>query len=163
LIPLLETEMAEKDKPAAPEEWHSERNEPVIPGYWGPNMLIYGDISRLLFRMHRNVAAHMEAHKRLMERLQSVFQHEQALVLELARVIDEATGQAVRQSNEPRPALGTESMDRIFEHASKAMQESGKMLTDIQLEALALLQRYMEDEGAAPEKPAAEMKQPKED
>lgn len=163
MIPLQEAEMAEKDKPAAPEEWHSERNEPVIPGYWGPNMLIYGDISRLLFRMHRNVAAHMEAHKRLMERLQSVFQHEQALVLELARVIDEATGQAARQSNAPRPALGAESMDRIFEHAGKAMQESGKMLTDIQLEALALLQHYMEETGGEQEEPAAETKQPKED
>lgn len=157
--------MAEKDKSAAPDEWHSERNEPVIPGYWGPNMLIYGDISRLLFRMHRNVAAHMDAHKRLMERLQSVFQHEQALVMELARVIDEATGQAARQSNEQRPALGGESMDRIFEHASKAMQESGQMLTDIQLEALALLQQYITDADAEAEKEktAPETTQPKDE
>ncbi len=139
--------MAEKDKPAAPEDEQSARHEPVIPGYWGPNMLIYGDISRLLFRMHRNVAAHMDAHRRLMERLQAVFQHEQAMVLELAKVIDEATTQAARKSNEGRPALGNESMERIFEHAGKAMQESGQMLTDIQLEALALLQHYIEEFG----------------
>src|SRR5579864_6070205 len=141
--------MADKDAPkaATPEEWHSERNEPVIPGYWGPNMLIYGDISRLLFRMHRNVAAHMDAHRRLMERLQSVFQHEQAMVLELAKVIDDATAQATRKSNEERPSVGNEGMERIFEHASKAMEESGKMLTDIQLEALALLKHYIEDAG----------------
>ena len=151
--------MAEKDKSAAPDEWHSERNEPVIPGYWGPNMLIYGDISRLLFRMHRNVTAHMEAHKRLMERLQSVFQHEQALVMEMARAIDEATAQAARQSKEPGPVTASESMDRIFDHASKAMQESGRMLTDIQLEALALLQQYMTD-GDEAEKPTQETKPP---
>jgi hypothetical protein len=38
-----------------------------------------------------------------------------------------------------------DNLDRIFEHAGKAMQESGKMLTDIQLEALALLQHYIEE------------------
>jgi hypothetical protein len=147
--------MAEKDAPkaATPDAWHSERNEPVIPGYWGPNMLIYGDISRLLFRMHRNVAAHMDAHRRLMERLQSVFQHEQAMVLELAKVIDDATAQATRKSNEERPSVGNAGMERIFEHASKAMEESGKMLTDMQLEALALLKHYIEDAGAGAAKP----------
>lgn len=146
--------MAEKDKEAAPHEGQTGRAEPVIPGYWGSNLLIYGDISRLLLRVHRNVAAHMDAHKRLMERLQSVLQHEQAMVLELARVIDEAAAQATRSSNEERPALGKDNMDRIFEHAGKAMQESGKMLTDIQLEALALLQHYIED--ARTEPPQAE-------
>jgi len=142
--------MAEKDKQAASSEGLTGRVEPLMPGYWGSHMLIYGDISRLLLRVHRNVAAHMEAHKRLMERLQSVLRHEQDMVLELARVIDEAAAQATRSSNEDRPALGTETMDRIFEHAGKAMQESGKMLTDIQLEALALLQHYIEDARAEP-------------
>ena len=148
--------MAEKDAPkaATPEAWHSERAEPVIPGYWGPNMLIYADISRLLFRMHRNVAAHMDAHKRLMERLQSVFQHEQAMVLELAKVVDEATSQAARKSNEERPPVGNESLERVFAHASKAMEESGKMLTDIQLEALSLLKHYIDDASAAAKPPA---------
>jgi len=138
--------MADKDAPkaATPEEWHSERNEPVIPGYWGPNMLLYADISRLLFRMHRNVAAHMDAHRRLMERLQSVFQHEQAMMLELAKVISEATTQATRPSDEKQAGLGREGVERIFDHASKAMEESGKMLTDIQLEALSLLKHYVE-------------------
>jgi len=138
--------MAEKDAPkaATPEEWHSERNEPVIPGYWGPNMLLYADISRLLFRMHRNVAVHMDAHRRLMERLQSVFHHEQAMMLELAKVIGEATAQATKPSDEKQAALGKEGVERIFDHASKAMEESGKMLTDIQLEALSLLKHYIE-------------------
>ena len=53
-------------------------------------MLVYADISRMLFRMHRNVSAHMDAHKRLAERMQSVFSHEQAMVLELARLIDQS-------------------------------------------------------------------------
>lgn len=146
--------MADDDAPKP--EGPSERREPVIPGYWGPNMLLYGDVSRLLLRMHRNVAAHMDAHKRLMERLQTVFQHEQAMVLELARAIDEATASAARKSNEERPALGSESFERIFEHAAKAMQESGKMLGDIQLEALALLKHYIEEPDAA--KPPTETK-----
>ncbi len=154
--------MAEKDTPAPPNEGPSRPAESVIPGYWGPNMLIYGDISRLLFRMHRNVTAHMDAHRRLMERLQSVFQHEQAMVLELARVIDEATTQAARKSNEGQPALGSESMERIFEHAGNAMRESGNMLTDIQLEALALLQHYIEDSGAESLEPQQETKETKE-
>jgi hypothetical protein len=141
--------MAEKDPPkaAAPGARPAEDHEPVIPGYWGPNLLVYGDMSRLLLRVHRNVAAHMDAHKRLMERLQAVFQHEQAMVLELAKIIDDTTLQVVRQSNEDRPKLGTESMERIFEHAGRAMQESGKMLTDIQLEALALLKHYVDEAG----------------
>ena len=147
--------MAEKDAPkaAAPDERHSDRQEPVIPGYWGPNLLIYGDISRLLLRMHRNVAAHMDAHKRLLERLQSVFQHEQALVLELAKVVDEVTMPVARKSNEARSAVGQEGIERVFEHASKAMQESGKMLTDIQLEALALLKHYVDEAGEGITKP----------
>jgi len=147
--------MAEKDAPkaATPEAGRSERSEPVIPGYWGPNLLIYADVSRLLFRMHRNVAAHMDAHRRLMERLQAVFQHEQAMVLELAKVIDDATNQASRKSNEGRSSVGSEGVERIFAHASKAMEESGKMLTDIQLEALALLKHYMEDPGPATAQP----------
>ncbi len=143
--------MAGKDEPTKPilGEWHAERNEPVVPAYWGPNMLVYGDISRLLFRLHRNVAVHMDAHKRLMERLQSVFAHEQALMLELARAVEAATVQATRPSGEEGPALTDESLERIFEHAGKAMQESGKMLTDIQLEALSLLQHYIEDANVA--------------
>lgn len=142
--------MAEKDNPekAGSGKRSSELHEPVIPGYWGPNMLVYGDISRLLFRLHRNVAVHMDSHRRLMERLQSVFAQEQAMMLELARIIDETMGQAARQSNAERPALGPERIERIFEQAGKVMQESGKMLTDMQLEALALLQHYTE--AAAP-------------
>jgi len=156
--------MAEKDPPKTPtrDDPQAERSEPVIPGYWGPNnLLVYGDISRLLFRMHRNVAVHADAHRRLMERLQSVFAHEQALVLELARVIDEVTGQAARPG-EGRPALGAESMERVFEHASKAMEESGKMLTDIQLESLALLKHYIEDMGGTSEKPSDKTENAKE-
>ena len=148
IVPVApeEAEMAEKDTPQAtpPGAGHAESHEPVIPGYWGPNLLVYGDISRLLLRVHRNVAAHMDAHKRLMERLQSVFQHEQAMVLELAKIIDETTLQAVRQTNEDRPTLSSEGMERIFEHASQAMQESA-MLTDIQLEALELLKHYVDE------------------
>ena len=155
--------MAEKDKPAPPAEGSSGRAEPPIPGYWGSHLLAYGDVTRLLLRVHRNVAAHMDAHRRLMERLQSVFQHEQAMVLELARAIDEATTQATRSSNEGRTALGQESMDRLFEHAGKAMQESGKMLTDIQLEALALLQHYIEDARAAPAKADGDATETKEE
>jgi hypothetical protein len=156
----MEADMAGKDEPTKPlpDDWHSERNEPVIPSYWGPNMLIYGDISRLLFRMHRNVAAHMDAHKRLMERLQSVFAHEQALMLELARAIDTATAPAARKSGEERPAPAGKSLDRIFEHAGKAMQESGKMLTDIQLEALSLLQHYIEAANGSSPKPDEKIK-----
>lgn len=148
--------MPGKDEPTkpTPDEWHSERNEPVIPGYWGPNMLIYGDISRLLFRMHHNVAIHMDAHKRLMERLQSVFAHEQALVLELAKAIDETTSRSVGPSAGKGSSLAGTNLDRIFEHASKALQESGKMLTDIQLEALSLLQHYIEETSGSPPKPA---------
>jgi hypothetical protein len=151
--------MAEKDKSETPSnlpgEPPRERPEPVIPGYWGPNMLVYGDISRLLFRMHRNVAAHMDAHKRLMERLQSVFNHEQQLVLELARLVDETVTQTQRAANGERPAPGMESMDKIFEHANNAMKESGRMLTDIQLEALSLLQHYIQDAADAAIKPDA--------
>ena len=35
--------------------------ETVIPPNWAPDMLAYADVSRMLFRMHRNVAAHMDA------------------------------------------------------------------------------------------------------
>jgi hypothetical protein len=145
--------MAEKDAPkpagSKPEERRAERPEdnPVIPGYWGPNMLIYGDISRMLLRMHRNVAVHMDAHKRLMERLQAVFAHEQALVLELAKIVDDTMTQASGKPGDDRSAPGKENMQRVFDHAANAMQESGKMLTDIQLESLALLQHYVEDAG----------------
>ncbi len=139
--------MAEKDKSDTPDEPPKERAPTVFPDYWGSNMLVYGDISRLLFRMHRNVAAHMDAHKRLMERLQSVFNHEQQLMLELSRLVEENMTQAQRVSNVERPALGKESLDKIFEHANNAMTESGRMFTDIQLEALSLLKHYIEDPG----------------
>jgi len=152
--------MAGIDEPTkpVPGEWHSERTEPVIPGYWGPNLLVFSDISKLLLRVHHNVSAHMDAHKRLMGRLQSVFAHEQALVLELARVIDEATAQSSRKPGADQPATTTESMERIFEHASKAMEESGRMITDIQLEALSLLKNYMEEAGATSSEPEAKTK-----
>ncbi len=152
--------MAEKKVPSAakPDEPGSAHHESVIPGYWGADMLSYGDISRLLFRMHRNVDAHMEAHKRLLERLQSVFEHENAMVMELAKIIDESIAQASRKSNEERPPVGKEGLDRVFEHAGKAMQETGKMLTDIQLEALEILKRYTESgwEGAEKSEEAAD-------
>lgn len=137
--------MAGKDEPTKPilNDWHSERNEPVIPNYWGANALVYSDVSRLLFRLHRNVAAHMDAHKRLMERLQSVFAHEQAMMMELAKAIGDATAAASRPSSGELSKVNDQGLDRIFEHASKAMQETGKMLTDIQLEALSLLQHYI--------------------
>ncbi len=150
--------MAEKDAPkpagSAPEQPHAERPEdaPVIPGYWGPNMLIYGDISRTLLRMHRNVAVHMDAHKRLMERLQAVFAHEQAMVLELAKIVDDTMAQASGKPAADRPTPGPENLQRVFDHAANAMQESGKMLTDIQLEALALLRHYVEYAGKDAEK-----------
>jgi hypothetical protein len=105
----------------------------------------------MLFRMHRNVAAHMDAHKRLAERMQSVFAHEQAMVLELARLIDQSMAIGQRKTSAEAPA-GGESMERIFDHARNAMEETGRMLTEIQLESLALLEHYIKDstDGAAP-------------
>lgn len=150
--------MAEKEPKAAapsvakpatdPESPASERPQTVIPPNWAPDMLAYADVSRMLFRMHRNVAAHMDAHKRLAERMQSVFAHEQAMVLELARLIDQSMAVAPPKSNEQ----GGESIERIFDHARNAMQETGRMLTQIQLESLALLEHYIKDstDGATP-------------
>jgi len=144
------------DDKAPKPEGLAEQRELAIPGYWGSNLLLYNDISRLMLRMHRNVAAHMDAHKRLMERLQTVFQAEQTMVLELARMIDEATAQAARKSNEERPAFGAESFDRVFAQAAKVMEASGKMLGDIQLEALTLLKHYIDQPST--EKPPGETK-----
>ena len=141
------------DKSAAdPESPAGERPQTVHPPNWAPDLLAYADVSRMLFRMHRNVAAHMDAHKRLAERMQSVFAHEQAMVLELARLIDQSMAVAPRKSNEEKPPPGGESMERIFDHARNAMQETGRMLTEIQLESLALLEHYIKEptDGATP-------------
>jgi hypothetical protein len=140
------------EKPAQPALPASERPPSVIPPNWAPDMLAYADVSRMLFRMHRNVAAHMDAHKRLAERMQSVFAHEQAMVLELARLIDQNMAVAPRKSSEDKPPPGGESIERIFDHARNAMQETGRMMTEIQLESLALLEHYITDstDGATP-------------
>ncbi|HXR85919.1 MAG TPA: hypothetical protein VN728_03065 [Stellaceae bacterium] len=142
------------EKPAAdPQPPSSPLQAPaVLPPNWAPDMVAYADVSRMLFRMHRNVAAHMDAHKRLAQRMQSVFAHEQAMVLELARLIDQSMGAAQAKSGEEKSPLGGESMERIFDHARNAMQETGRMLTEIQLESLALLEHYIKDstDGATP-------------
>ena len=137
---------------AAPGPPPGDRPGTVLTPDWAPNMLAYADVSRLLFRLHRNVSAHMEAQKRLAERMQSVFAHEQAIALELARLIDQSLAIAQRQSNEGKPPLGGESIDRIFDHARNAMQETGRMVTQIQLESLALLEHYIKSstDGATP-------------
>lgn len=132
---------------AAPGSPASERPQTVFPPNWAPDLLAYADVSRMLFRMHRNVAAHMEAQKRLAERMQAVFAHEQAMVLELARLIDESMAVAARGSNEDKPPLASKSIDRIFEHAGQAMTETGRMLSEMQLESLALLRHYIEQSG----------------
>jgi hypothetical protein len=85
----------------------------------------------------------MDANKRLAERMQSVFSHEQAMVLELARLIDQSMSLAQRQSNGEKPPLAGDSIELIFDHARNAMQETGRMMTEIQLESLALLQHYV--------------------
>jgi hypothetical protein len=94
----------------------------------------------------------MDAHKRLAERMQSVFAHEQAMVLELARLIDQSMAMAPRKPNDDKPPLGGDSIERIFDHARNAMQETGRMMTEIQLESLALLEHYITDstDGATP-------------
>ena len=141
------------EKPAAvPASPPSARPQTVLPPNWAPDMLAYSDVSRMLFRMHRNVAAHMDANKRLAERMQSVFAHEQAMVLELARLIDQSMGVAQGKAGKGRPSDGGDSMERIFDHARNAMQETGRMLTEIQLESLALLEHYIKDstDGATP-------------
>ena len=154
--------MAEKDrkadrpdaeKPAAdPASAAPERPPAVLPPNWASDLLAYADVSRMLFRMHRNVSAHMDAHKRLAERMQSVFAHEQAMVLELARLIDQSMAAAPGKPSEEKPPPGGESIERIFDHARNAMQETGRMLTEIQLESLALLEHYIKDstDGATP-------------
>jgi hypothetical protein len=131
-------------KAAAPEVPPSDRPPTVVPPNWAPDLLAYADVSRMLFRMHRNVAAHMGAHKRLAERMQSVFAHEQAMVLELARLIDQSMALTQRKPNDDKPP-GGENVERIFDHARNAMQETGRMLTEIQLESLALLEHYIKD------------------
>ena len=144
---------SDAEKPAAsPPSPPSARPQTVLPPNWAPDMLAYADVSRMLFRMHRNVAAHMDAHKRLAERMQSVLAHEQAMVLELARLIDQSMGVAQGKVSEEKPPRSGESMERIFDHARNAMQETGRMLTEIQLESLALLEHYIKDstDGATP-------------
>lgn len=141
------------EKPAAgPASPSGARRPTALPPNLAPDMLAYADVSRMLFRMHRNVAAHMDAHKRLAERMQSVFAHEQAMVLELARMIDQSMGVGSGKPSEEKPPAGGDSMDRIFDHARNAMQETGRMLTEIQLESLALLEHYIKDstDGATP-------------
>jgi hypothetical protein len=145
--------MPDAEKSASkPDSSSSDRPQTVLPPNWAADLLAYADVSRMLFRMHRNVAAHMDAHKRLAERMQSVFAHEQAMVLELARLIDQSMAVAPRPSNEEKPPPGRESIERIFDHARNAMQETGRMLTEIQLESLALLEHYIKDstDGATP-------------
>lgn len=141
-----------------PEAKSSATPDSVVPPNWGPNTLIYSDVSRMLFRMHRNVAAHMDANKRLAERMQAVFSHEQAMVLELARLIDESLALTQRKASEDKPA--GDSIEKIFDHASNAMKETGRMLTEIQLEALSLLEHYIKDavEGGAKSLPKPEEK-----
>src|SRR5262249_36591754 len=109
--PKAATAGAEKP-PASPKSPPGERPPTVLPPNWAPDMLAYADVSRMLFRMHRNVAAHMDAHKRLAERMQSVFAHEQAMVLELARLIDQSMGAAQGKSSEDKPPSGGESIER---------------------------------------------------
>jgi hypothetical protein len=132
-----------ENPPSSPASSSGTRSDSAVAPDFAPNTLIYADISRMLFRMHRNVSAHMDAHKRLAERMQSVFSHEQSMVLELARLIDQSMSLAQRQSNEDKPPLGGDSIERIFDHARNAMQETGRMVTEIQLESLALLQHYV--------------------
>jgi hypothetical protein len=48
-----------------------------------------------------------------------------------------------RKSDEDKPPVGGDSIERIFDHARDAMQETGRMMTEIQLESLALLQHYV--------------------
>ena len=141
-----------------PEAKSSATPDSVVPSNWGPTTLIYGDVSRMLFRMHRNVAAHMDANKRLAERMQAVFSHEQAMVLELARLIDESMALAQRKASADKSA--GDSIEKIFDHASNAMKETGRMLTEIQLEALSLLEHYIKDsvEGGAKSLPKPEAK-----
>jgi len=136
------------------------RPETVLAPNWAPDMLAYADVSRMLFRVHRNVAAHMDANKRLAERMQSVFAHEQAMVLELARLIDQSMGVAPGKSAAEKPPLGGASIERIFDHARNAMEETGRMLTEIQLESLALLEHYVKDstDGATPSNKGTEKK-----
>jgi len=45
-----------------------------------------------------------------------------------------------------------ESVERIFDHARQALEGTGRMLTEIQLESLALLEHYIKDssDGATP-------------
>jgi hypothetical protein len=155
--------MPEKDKRKQSVETElprSDRPDSVMPPDWASSMMMYGDVSRMLFRMHRNVAAHIDAQKRLVERMQSVFAHEQSMVMELAKLVDESMSLAARQSNEQKAPLGKESLERIFNHASNAMQETGRMMTDIQLEALDLLRHYIDDAGKAGD--AAPASQPNE-
>jgi hypothetical protein len=133
----------EENPSLPPDPSSSNRPDPVIAPDWATNMLVYADVSRMLFRMHRNVSAHMDANKRLAERMQSVFSHEQAMVLELARLIDQCMSLAQRQSNGDKAPLGSDSIESIFDHARNAMQETGRMMTEIQLESLALLQHYV--------------------
>jgi len=135
--------MADAGNGSPPASYFGERPDPAVAPDWTPNMLVYADISRMLFRMHRNVSAHMDAHKRLTERMQAVFSHEQAMVLELARLIDQSMSLTQRKSDEDKPPVGGDSIERIFDHARDAMQETGRMMTEIQLESLALLQHYV--------------------
>ena len=140
------------ENPSPPASPSSARAGSAVAPDVAPNMLIYADISRMLFRMHRNVSAHMDAHKRLAERMQSVFAHEQAMVLELARLIDQSMALAQPKPTGEQLPQGGESIERIFDHARNAMQETGRMLTQIQLESLALLEHYIKDstDGAMP-------------
>ena len=82
------------------------------------------------------------------------------MVLELARLIDQSMGGAQRKSNAEKSPLGGESMERIFDHARNAMEETGRMLTEIQLESLALLEHYVKDstDGATPSNKGTEKK-----
>jgi hypothetical protein len=140
------------EKPPEPAPSPAVHSSVAIMPDWAPNMQVYADVSRMLFRMHRNVSAHMDAHKRLTERMQTVFSHEQAMVLELARLIDQSLSLGQPKPNADKPPYGGESVERIFDHARNAMQETGRMMTQIQLESLALLQHYVTQstDGAVP-------------
>ena len=63
--------------------------------------------------------------------MQAVFSHEQALVLELAKLVDESMTAAQRTSNTDKPPLAADSIEQIFDHAANALKETGRMMTEI--------------------------------
>lgn len=99
----------------------------------------YRSMAKALLRTHNDLAAYVEANRKLADEMRDIFRREQDLVLEIAEKTLKRASDAV---GEGKAMMTTGHMEELYDSAVAGVRELGRAVADAQVRSIESLRNH---------------------